>query len=84
MQTSLAIPQNRKLGATDVAATGLAIVGALNWGLVGLFRKNLVEGVFGRGRASRIVYSAVGVAGAYAIWSALKAAGTTRAPRPIV
>lgn len=84
MSTSIAVQHERKLGATDAAAAGLAIVGALNWGLVGLFGKNLVEGVFGRGRASRVVYAAVGLAGAYAAWSAFKAAGNARAPRPIV
>lgn len=76
--TSLQV-EKKKLGAIDAAAAGLAIVGALNWGLVGLFKKNLVEGLLGRGtKMSRAVYAAVGAAGAYAIWSTVKAARATR------
>lgn len=43
----------------------LAIVGALNWGLVGLFEYDLVATIFGGEEAvgSRIVYSLVGLAG---------------------
>lgn len=46
-----------------------AIVGALNWGLIGLFDWNLVDAIFGGGAtettsaASRVVYTLVGVAG---------------------
>jgi uncharacterized membrane protein YuzA (DUF378 family) len=52
----------------DRAALGLAIVGAVNWGLMGLFRFDLVAKLLG-GQASplsRVVYSLVGVAGGYA------------------
>lgn len=43
----------------------LVIVGALNWGLIGLFEYDLVAGLFGGQDAlgSKIVYSLVGVAG---------------------
>lgn len=43
----------------------LVIVGALNWGLVGLFDFDLVAYIFGGEGAvlSRIVYSLVGLAG---------------------
>lgn len=47
----------------------LVIIGALNWGLIGLFQFDLVATVLG-GQASifsRIVYSLVGIAGVYAI-----------------
>lgn len=41
-----------------------AIIGALNWGLVGLFGYNLVDHVFGAGSAlSRLIYILVGVSG---------------------
>lgn len=41
----------------------LVIVGALNWGLVGLFRFNLVAALFGADSAlSRVVYVLVGAA----------------------
>ena len=42
----------------------LSIVGALNWGLVGLFDFNLVEYLFGAGALlTRIVYVLVMLAG---------------------
>ena len=52
----------------DRAALGLAIVGAVNWGLVGLFRFDLVAKLLGGQGSpfSRVVYSLVGVAGGYA------------------
>jgi uncharacterized protein len=47
----------------------LVIVGALNWGLVGLFGLDLVAAIFGAGSAlTRIVYVLVG---ASAVWQAL-------------
>jgi uncharacterized membrane protein YuzA (DUF378 family) len=53
----------------------LAIVGAVNWGLIGFFNWNLVDAIFGGGPremtsiASRVVYALVGVAGLIAIAS---------------
>jgi uncharacterized membrane protein YuzA (DUF378 family) len=55
----------------DKVATGIITVGAVNWGLVGLARFDLFGQLFGRGRfgstsaLSRVVYVAVGAAGAY-------------------
>lgn len=51
----------------------LAIVGALNWGLVGLFEWNLVGALFGDGTTviastfERVIYVLVGVGGLIAI-----------------
>lgn len=46
----------------------LIIIGALNWGLIGLFSFNLVDWLFGVGTMlSRIVYTLVGIAGLWAI-----------------
>ena len=47
----------------------LVIIGALNWGLIGLFQFDLVSTLFGGQDAllSRIIYTLVGAAGAYAI-----------------
>lgn len=47
------------------AALGLSVIGALNWGLVGLFQFDLVAALFGGPAAplSRVVYSLVGLAG---------------------
>ena len=39
------------------------IIGAVNWGLIGLFDFNLVELIFGQDILARIVYSIVGITG---------------------
>lgn len=59
--------------ALDVLATILVIVGALNWGLVGLFEFDLVAEIFGEefgvtNAASRIVYILVALAGLYMLY----------------
>ncbi len=43
----------------------LTIIGAINWGLIGLFQFDLVAAIFGGQSSliSRIVYSLVGIAG---------------------
>lgn len=42
----------------------VTIIGALNWGLVGLFEFNLVEALFGvQTVLTRLVYSLVGLTG---------------------
>lgn len=53
----------------DRLALILLIVGALNWGLVGLFKFDLVASLFGGEFSvlSRIVYTIVGIAGIYGI-----------------
>ncbi|HCW24610.1 MULTISPECIES: DUF378 domain-containing protein [Coprococcus] len=46
----------------------LTIIGAIVWGIIGLFSYNIVDGIFGAGTAfSRIIYTLVGVAGLYTI-----------------
>lgn len=50
----------------DGTALTIVIIGAINWGLIGLFRFNLVEFLFGdMTLLSRIVYSLVGICGIY-------------------
>lgn len=54
----------------DVAALALAMVGALNWGLVAIARFDLVAEVFGlalgdTNAVTRVVYGFVGLAGAW-------------------
>ncbi|MCI9094123.1 MAG: DUF378 domain-containing protein [Coprobacillus sp.] len=39
------------------------IIGAINWGLIGLFNFNLVEALFGTSMLSAIIYMIVGIAG---------------------
>lgn len=41
----------------------LTIIGAINWGLIGLFNFNLVEMIFGSSMLSAIIYMLVGIAG---------------------
>ena len=41
----------------------IAIVGALNWGLVGVFHLNLVERLFGQTIVTRAIYALVGLSG---------------------
>ena len=44
--------------------TIIAVIGALNWGLVGIVQFNLVESIFGMGTAiTRIIYGIVGLSG---------------------
>lgn len=54
--------------ALDYTALTLVIIGAVNWGLIGLFRFDLVAFCFGNlSWLSRIVYTLVGIAGLYTI-----------------
>ena len=42
----------------------ITIIGAINWGLIGLFDFNLVTSLFGSGSMlSKVVYSLVGITG---------------------
>lgn len=42
----------------------VTIIGALNWGLIGLLDFNLVDAIFGAGSMlSRIIYTLVGICG---------------------
>lgn len=50
------------------AALTIAIIGALNWGLIGIFRFDLVAFIFGNmSWLSRIVYILVGLCGLFLI-----------------
>ena len=50
----------------NIIALILVIVGAINWGLVGLFGFNLVSAIFGVMTVlSRLIYILVGIAGVY-------------------
>ena len=53
----------------DILALVLSIIGSLNWGLIGIFRFDLVAWLFGGQSAviSRIVYTLVGLAGLWCI-----------------
>ena len=50
----------------DYTALVITAIGALNWGLVGLFRFNLVSWIFGdMSWLSRVIYVIVGICGLY-------------------
>ena len=53
----------------DTIALILSIIGSLNWGLVSLFKFDLVAWIFGGQSAvlSRIIYGLVGLAGLWCI-----------------
>ena len=53
----------------DIVSLILVIIGAINWGLVGLFRFDLVAWIFGSQAAvmSRIIYTVIGLAGIWCI-----------------
>ena len=41
----------------------LTIIGAIVWGIIGLFNINIIEALFGDTIIPRIIYSLVGIAG---------------------
>lgn len=50
----------------DYTALTLVIIGAVNWGLIGIFRLDLVALIFGNMTwISRVIYSLVGLSGLY-------------------
>lgn len=53
----------------DTLSLILIVVGALNWGLIGIFQFDAVAAIFGgmSGVVARIIYTLVGIAG---IWGA--------------
>ncbi len=53
----------------DTLALILSIIGSVNWGLVGLFKFDLVAWIFGGQAApvSRIIYAVVGLAGLWCL-----------------
>ena len=55
---------------TSILAFSLVVIGAIVWGLIGLFNFNLVAFIFGAGAAatiSRVIYTLVGLAGIWLI-----------------
>ncbi len=63
----------------DVIAAALVIIGALNWGLAGVFHLDLVATIFGMkfgetSGISAVVYGLVGLAGLYqaVTWKAIQ------------
>ena len=52
----------------DKVALVLIIIGAINWGLIGFFKFDLVASIFGElSVLSRIIYALVGISGLWGI-----------------
>ncbi|MCI8614452.1 DUF378 domain-containing protein [Parablautia intestinalis] len=63
----------------DCIALTVAIIGAVNWGLIGFFSFDLVSFIFGNmSWLSRIVYAVVGICGLYLITFYMYAGGTRK------
>jgi uncharacterized membrane protein YuzA (DUF378 family) len=66
--------REQSLSALTKTLIVIAIIGALNWGLVGLFNWNLVDAIFGGGAReetsgiSRVIYALVGLGGLVALF----------------
>ena len=66
----------------------VAIIGALNWGLIGFFNFNLVDAIFGGGAReatsglSRVIYALVGLAGLASLFFLPRLWVTTRGELP--
>jgi len=70
---------SRIANPVDWIALILAIVGGLNWGLVGAFNLDLVAMLFGAGSIlSRVVYILVGLAAIYLIMFAARLGSMAR------
>lgn len=71
-----------RLNSLDRIALILIIIGALNWGSIGLFQYDVVAALFGGSSSavSRLVYSLIGLSGVYSISLLFRerAAATTR------
>ena len=70
-----------KLQPIDWVAFLLVIVGALNWGLVGIFNFNLVDTLFGVDSVvTNVVYGLVALAGVFLAFTLPYYARTTTTP----
>ena len=59
----------KMMGWLHVVAFTLVVIGALNWGLVGLLNLNLVEMLFGVSMLTQLVYILVGVSALYIVFT---------------
>ena len=70
-----------RLNAVDWIALILATIGAINWGLIGLFNFNLVNAIFGGVPAlEALIYIIVGLAGLWLIYLMARASAGEAAP----
>ena len=62
----------RRFNWLDWTAFTLLIIGGLNWGLVGLFRFNLVTAIFGTALLSQVIFTVVGLSALYCVYALTK------------
>ena len=61
------------MSVVDMVVTVLVVVGGLNWGLVGAFKFNLVEKLFGSmPMVVTVIYVLVGLAAVYMLFGVVK------------
>ncbi len=59
-----------KMNVLDWIVIVLVVIGALNWGLVGIFRYDVVKSIFGdMTTLTRTIYTLVGLSGLYLIFT---------------
>lgn len=74
-RTTTGLRPASRMSALDWVAMALMIVGGLNWGMVGLYNIDLVATLFGtQTPVSRVIYTAVGIAALYSLYTAVKLA----------
>ncbi len=61
----------KKMSSVDWLAWVLVVVGALNWGLIGVAGTNLVTEILGTGGLTQVIYILVGLGGLYILWMGL-------------
>ena len=58
-----------KWSVLDKVGFTVLVIGGINWGLIGFFKYNLVDKIFGVGSgAARVVYAIVGLAALWGVW----------------
>ncbi len=69
----------KKMGFMDMLSGVLVVIGGLNWGLVGLFKYNLVDKIFGvETFLSRAIYILVGLAALWMIYTMMNMSKSER------
>lgn len=60
------------INVLDLVAMFLVLLGALNWGFIGLLNLNIAEMLIGNKFISNVVYALIGFAGLYGIYVFVK------------
>ncbi len=71
------------MNTLDIVTKILAYVGAINWGLVGIFNFNLVVALFGATPITVALYVLIGLSGAYQLFRLITALTANRTHTPL-